>query len=197
MPYRRSRRVLSALPIVFIALLVAAAPASAKRTGKATKKASAASACTSVYQLPGGDNADRLEQSVLCLVNAERARRGLARLRANPRLGRAATAHSRDMVGRDYFDHVSLGGSTVTDRIRRSGYLSGARSYALGENLAWGTGRLATPHQIVRSWMNSPGHRRNILTPRFREIGIGVVLGAPGQSGRSGATYTTKFGQRA
>ena len=77
----------------------------------------------------------------------------------------------------------------MVDRIRRTGYTSGARGWALGENIAWGSGRLATAAQIHRSWMNSSGHRANILQRSFREIGIGIETGLPvrlsaAQSGR-------------
>ena len=65
--------------------------------------------------------------------------------------------------------------------------------WALGENLAWGTGRLATPREIMRAWMDSPGHRANIVKRSYREIGIGVVTGVPSDRG-AGATYTADFG---
>jgi hypothetical protein len=64
----------------------------------------------------------------------------------------------------------------------------------LGENLAWGTGGLATPGAIMQAWMNSPGHRENILNPDFREVGIGVVAGNPAAADGYGATYATEFG---
>ena len=67
----------------------------------------------------------------------------------------------------------------MLDRIRRTGYTSGARGWSLGENIAWGSGRLATAAQIHRAWMSSPGHRANILQRSFREIGIGIETGAP------------------
>ena len=70
--------------------------------------------------------------------------------------------------------------------------------YDLGENLGWGSGSMATPAEMVDAWMHSEGHRSNILYPRYREIGIGVTLGAPQelQPGETGAaTYTTEFGR--
>ena len=65
---------------------------------------------------------------------------------------------------------------------------------AIGENLAWGTGALATPASIMQAWMNSPGHRENILDPEYREIGIGVVAGNPSTATGAGATYANAFG---
>jgi len=131
---------------------------------------------------------------VLCLVNRERTRRGLPRLSLDRRLSRAATKHSRDMVRRSYFDHVSPGGQTVRHRILRTGWLRGARGWTIGENLAWGSGDHAGAADTVRRWMRSPGHRANILNARFREIGIGIALGTP--ESEDGATYTTTFGAR-
>jgi uncharacterized protein YkwD len=176
-----ARRNLLALAVSLAALGAGAAPASAQ-----------VQACPSAAAAPSAGNVDQVERTVLCLVNRERTSRGLQGLRSSVKLAQAAAAHSADMVRRDYFSHQSPGGGTVAERIRATGWLSGGRSYAFGENLAWGTGTLATPQSIVRSWMASPGHRRNILTGRYEELGVGIALGAPGQSG--GATYTTNFG---
>ena len=74
--------------------------------------------------------------------------------------------------------------------------MRGARSWTVGENLAWGSGTRSTPREIVNAWMKSPGHRANILQRRFREIGIGVVFEAPHGSSSTAATYTTTFGAR-
>ena len=151
------------------------------------------SACQSSALAPSTDTVPQVEQTIVCLLNAERTRRGLPRLRENDRLETAADKHSRDMVRRDYFDHRSPGGSSPSDRIKDAGYLRGARGWTVGENLAWGTGSLATPRKIVAGWMNSTGHRHNILNRSYREIGVGVALGSPGYGSR-GATYTTTFG---
>jgi uncharacterized protein YkwD len=98
------------------------------------------------------------------------------------------------MVRQRFFDHVSPGGSTMAQRIKRTNYLDGRRGWSLGENLAWGSGSLATPAEIVDGWMHSAGHRRNILDAGFREIGIGIALGSP--TGGAGATYVNDFGSR-
>lgn len=133
-------------------------------------------------------------RATVCLLNRERQRRGLRALRVNNRLSRAALSHTRDMVKRRYFDHVSPTGRDLTDRVTVAGYVSRAERWEVGENLAWGIGGLATPRSIVAGWMRSPGHRHNILDRRFREIGIGVIDG----SGRAAtaAVYTTTFGYR-
>jgi uncharacterized protein YkwD len=157
--------------------------------------APADAACTGSGARPTHAALARARQATLCLINRARAAHGLGRLRHAALLDRAAAAHSRDMVRRDFFSHNSPGGSTPSQRIDRSGYLSGARSWAIGETIAWGTGRLATPASIVRGWLNSPEHRAILLDGRFHDLGIGVAIGAPNE-GRRGATFTGDFGAR-
>lgn len=168
-------------------------------SGSAAGTAAAASPCAGAYAVPNSRNAPAIRHATLCLLNRERARHHLPRLRASKSLRRAAISYSGTMVRHGFFSHVSPSGSTMTTRIKRTAYLRGARSWALGENLAWGAGSQATPARIVRAWMHSPGHRANILNRSFREIGIGVVRGAPRRAGISmlAATYTTEFGRRA
>ncbi len=138
----------------------------------------------------------RLGRAAVCLINQKRAARGLRRLRINYRLSRAARRHTRDMVRHRYFDHVSKRGRDIVDRLYGTGYLGARSSWTVGENLAWGSGGRGTPREIVRSWMHSPGHRQNLLSSRFREIGIGVVDQGPVPTGTPAATYTTTFGAR-
>jgi uncharacterized protein YkwD len=102
------------------------------------------------------------------------------------------------MARRDYFDHTAPGPVTFDRRIRRSGYLARAASYDLGENLGEGTRSSATPESIVGAWMRSPEHRANILSPDYRDSGIGVAAAVPASFGHAvaGATYTQDFGRR-
>jgi uncharacterized protein YkwD len=180
----RRTPLLAALLIALVALL---APAAAQ-----------AQACANVNLKPTRANLEIVRSAVLCLHNAERARNGLPRLTENPRLRRAAARHTAHMVAARFFDHTTPAGTTMVDRIRRAGYTSGARGWTVGENIAWGTGRLATAAQIHRSWMNSPGHRANILQRSFREIGIGIETGVAVRisAAQFGATYTADFGAR-
>jgi uncharacterized protein YkwD len=138
----------------------------------------------------------RLGRAAVCLINRQRTRRGMARLRINPRLSRAARRHTRDMVRRRYFSHTSPRGVDMTARIRRTGYLNGPYRWSIAENIAWGGRRLGSPRAIVQAWMRSPGHRHNILNPAYREMGIGVVAAAPSRVHMASATYTTTFGAR-
>jgi len=158
--------------------------------------AGAAAACANAAASPSSVSSKDAVRTTVCLVNRERSSRGLRRVRLNRRLSKGAARHARDMVRRDHFSHVSPSGSTFLQRIKRTGYLGGARAWTAGENLAWGSGGLATPRSIVHSWMKSPEHRANIVNGRFREVGIAVVRGAPGRSVGSGATYVNTFGFR-
>lgn len=190
MPVVRRVRI-AALPAVLLVALVALlslGPAAAQ----------AATPCADAAADPTAGNGKAIRRATLCLLNRERARHGLKPLRSNGRLRTAALRHSGHMARAKFFEHTTPAGTSMTARVRRAGYLKGSRSWALGENIAWGTGALATPRQIVRAWMRSPGHRANILTGRFREIGIGVASAAPVRIGASagGATYTTDFGVR-
>jgi uncharacterized protein YkwD len=130
----------------------------------------AAAGCPGANLTPKQGNIAQVDAAVLCLVNAERERRGESALQPNASLAEAAEGHSADMTGRDYFSHVSPGGSTPLDRIRANGYIPDpGGGYAVGENIAWGTLWLATPQAIVNAWMASPEHRVNILDPSYRE----------------------------
>jgi uncharacterized protein YkwD len=178
--------------LALVALLV---PAGAQARPEAN---TSQNACANTSLKPTRANLELVRDAVLCLHNRERARHGLPRLRENPLLRRAAERHTDNMVSERFFDHTSPSGSTMVERIRRTGYTKRARSWALGENIAWGSGSLATAAQIHRSWMKSAGHRANILQRSFREIGIGIESGLPVRlsAAQSGATYTTDFGFR-
>jgi uncharacterized protein YkwD len=134
-------------------------------------------------------------RATLCLINAQRRAHGLASVRSDALLRRAALRHSSDMVKRRYFEHTSLDGRSFVSRIRAVGYFQSARFWRAGENLGWGVGANSTPRAIVRAWMMSPPHRHVILTPGFRNVGVGVVPGSPRYRTR-GATYTADFGYR-
>ena len=102
------------------------------------------------------------------LTNDARAAAGCPALRANAKLAKAALLHSQDMAAKEYFEHNSLDGRTPWDRIEAQGYIG----IAYGENIAWGYTSAA---DVVAAWMDSPGHRANILDCEFRDIGIGIA----------------------
>jgi uncharacterized protein YkwD len=155
----------------------------------------AGAACPNPSVAPAPDSLGAVAEATLCLLNGERADHGLAPLAVNEQLGAAASAFAQDLVAGSYFSHTGRDGSDVLERIERTDYIQPDRGWALGENLAWGTGALATPGSIMQAWMNSPGHRDNILNPSYREIGIGIVTGNPAHSDGAGATYVTEFGE--
>jgi uncharacterized protein YkwD len=154
----------------------------------------AGASCPNPDLAPGPDSLGAIAEATLCLLNGERADRGLGPLGLNAQLSAAAGAYAQDLVAGSYFSHTGRDGSDLRTRVARTGYLRDDRGWALGENLAWGTGSLGTPGSIMAAWMNSPGHRDNILNPAFREIGIGVVIGNPALADGAGATYATEFG---
>jgi uncharacterized protein YkwD len=133
-------------------------------------------------------------KATLCLLNRERRARHLKPLHSQHRLFVASFRQSRAMVKKRFFSHVQPGGVGLLTRLVRTHYLP-SRSWLVGENIAFGAGSLSSPLQTVRAWMNSTGHRANILRPKFRQIGVGIYPGVPTNS-RSGATYTTDFGVR-
>jgi uncharacterized protein YkwD len=172
-----------AVPTGVACTLVAGVPA----------QASAASRCDRGDRSPHRLSVTALHASTLCLINGERAAHGLRTLRLDSRLGEAARRHSDDMVAHRYFAHDSRSGAGFSTRIAATGWMNGRRRWAVGENLAWGTGSGATARAIVATWMASRGHRQNILKARFRVIGIGIDRGVP-FTGAPGVTYTTDFG---
>ncbi|MGW2707055.1 sigma-70 family RNA polymerase sigma factor [Streptomyces sp. NPDC001340] len=127
---------------------------------------------------PAGDVAQ-----VVALVNKERAAAGCGPLTENAQLEKAAQAHSDDMAARNFFDHTNPDGADPGQRITAAGY----RWSTYGENIAKGQ---QTPQSVMDSWMNSPGHRANILNCSFKEIGVGV------HKGSGGPWWTQDFGAK-
>ncbi|MEU8825527.1 CAP domain-containing protein [Streptomyces sp. NPDC048636] len=128
------------------------------------------------------DGLNRLTSEVITLTNAERAAARLAPLTAEPRLTTAAQRHSDDMVARDFYSHTAPEGQQPWDRARAAG----ATHRGIGENIACGQRSAA---EVVQGWMNSPGHRANILKPDFSHIGVGYATGS-----RAGTYWTQVFG---
>lgn len=123
------------------------------------------------------------EEQVISLVNKERAKYGLAPVRFNASLTRAARAHSSEMAQRDILTHISANGDTVGQRLIKYGYTrSGYRYWLVGENVARAnSGSLtATPSGIVYLWMHSTAHRAVILKAAIRNAGVGIATSAGG-----------------
>lgn len=109
--------------------------------------------------------------SIIAATNAEREKNGLSKLTFSSILSKSAQVKADDMLAHHYFEHVSPNGTTLNDLVKDAGYTF----LAIGENLAYGN--FTTSVGVVRAWMNSPGHRANILSPNYSEIGIGIVHG--------------------
>jgi uncharacterized protein YkwD len=168
-----------------------------KRRAHVMTPATAAGDCPNANLTPKPSNIESVVAATLCLVNGERVRFGEAALIEDPRLAGAAAGHSRDMDEHDYFSHTSPSEQTLLMRIEASGFIpNGNVGYTLGENIAWGTLWLGTPRAIVKAWMESPGHRANILDGAFRYTGIGIDPDLPGSmsGGQAGGMYTQDFG---
>jgi uncharacterized protein YkwD len=131
-------------------------------------------------------------------VNALRTSRGLARLRLSPALSAAASSHSAEMARVGYFSHNSANGASFSSRIGRFYPLRGFRSWTVGENLLWGAPDVGA-RRSLKLWLASPPHRANLLSPRWREIGLAAVHStrAPGvYGGRPATVVTADFGTR-
>jgi uncharacterized protein YkwD len=138
------------------------------------------------------DDLHAAEAATLCLLNQERREQGLQPLGRDSRLDAAARAHSRAMAERDFLEHRDPAGRNPLDRMRAAGW---PRSRGGAENIAWGAGSAGTPAELVAGWMDSPGHRRNILDRRRRPVGVGIAAGAPEPTDDPDpAIYTTDFG---
>jgi uncharacterized protein YkwD len=143
-------------------------------------------------------DANQLEPAVLAELNAIRRSHGLVPLKLSQPLSRAADSHSRAMGTYGFFSHDSRDGSDFWKRVQRFYGPGRNGSWAVGENLLWASGGLEAS-RALKLWMGSPGHRKNILTARWREIGISAVAvtSAPGVfGGHDVVIITTDFGVR-
>jgi uncharacterized protein YkwD len=126
-------------------------------------------ASPSMITSPTPDRITSMEDMVTALVNKERAGKCTNSLRTDERLRKAARDHSADMAKKDYFSHVSRDGSSFVDRIARAGY---PKSSAASENIALG---YSSAKAVVAGWMNSEGHRNNIMNCSSKAVGVGLA----------------------
>ncbi|MFE5140406.1 sigma-70 family RNA polymerase sigma factor [Streptomyces fagopyri] len=163
--------------------------ASPSRTPSAAKKSvaparrSASPAKASASATETAAVATTTVAQVVELVNKERAKAGCGPLTEDAQLEKAAQAHSDDMAARNFFEHTNPDGADPGQRITAAGY----RWSTYGENIAQGQ---QTPQAVMESWMNSPGHRANILNCSFKNIGVGV------HKGSGGPWWTQDFGAK-
>lgn len=124
-------------------------------------------------KIPNLDAVKNLENEVIRLVNVQRSNNGLAPLTANWQLSRMARVKSQDMINKNYFSHQSPTYGSPFDMMKAFGF----KFYAAGENIAYGQ---PTPQAVMNAWMNSSGHRANILNPNYNQIGVGAAKTSSG-----------------
>jgi uncharacterized protein YkwD len=161
---RRVKAIATILLWLFVALPSGASHASAMRPMDARAPTSA----VAVSQVVS------LEHPILVELNRIRRAHGLRPLRESPQLTRAAHAHLRALALSGQFRHEWPDGRHFDRWIRRFYPLAGARVWAVGENLIWSSTAL-TPDGVARAWLASPPHRHILLTPYWRELGIGAI----------------------
>ncbi len=131
------------------------------------------------------------ETLLLEMHNQARREAGSPPLVLHPGLSRAAIIHADDMVEKDYFSHTSKDGTTFGTRVKR--YYKG--SWLRGENIAYNSlSGSAAVRRAMGQWLGSPGHKRNILDPRYREVGFGVIHGS--FKGSKVTMFVADFGSR-
>lgn len=174
-----------ALMSTCVALLAAAAPASA--------------ACANADTVPTAANLAEIRAALICLHNEARKARNVALLSADARLTTAAQAHADDMVAQRYFAHDSPSGLDPFERMRHTGYIGRGIVWNAGETIAWASGSLTTPRSVMNSWMRATSQRLTLVAPDFRDIGVGIALGAPVErdpNASPAVTYTVDYGWR-
>ena len=149
--------------------------------------------CAGADLVPAADNVAVVGQATLCLLNQQRAANGIGPLVENAALSSASTGYSQRMVAQGFFAHESPDGGTLVERLTNAGYLGDDEALVVGENIGWGQASLATARSMVDAWMHSPGHRENLLSADYKQVGLGLALGTPADQ-TWGATYTTDFG---
>jgi uncharacterized protein YkwD len=132
---------------------------------------------------------ERIRSEMLASVNAARKQARLRPLKSSSLLDKAAQRHAEDMLARGFFAHRSPSGTTVRERATAAGY----NWSSIGENIAYGQ---TSVDEVMQTWLESPGHRKNILTPAFAELGVGLALGL-GPDGKYQVYWVQNFGMRA
>lgn len=154
-----------------------------------------ASACRGAKLSPSRQSVDDARRAITCLINHRRSHRGLRRLHGNLALGLAAQEHSNAMAAQNFFSHE--GDGTPASRAQSAGYMAGASTWGIGENLEWASGKAASPRAVVDGWMRSAEHRSVMLSARFRHIGVGVTGGSPlSPDVQNAEMFTADFGYR-
>ena len=144
----------------------------------------------------GGGRFSALEPQVFAAINDLRRAQGLAPLRLSRALSLAADEHSLSMAEHGYFEHSSLDGSPFSRRVVAF-YAPGKRRWSVGENLVWASPGLSA-RRVLDLWLASPPHRATLLSPAWRDVGLGAVRAVAGgvYGGRVVTILTADFGVR-
>ncbi len=166
--------------------------------GASAYAATSASPCRGANAHPTATDVQVVNAATLCLINRVRAGHHLRPLHANRALSHVAASQVTHMVRADYFADVRPSGQTPLSLVAVTRYPAHAADFAVGQNIAWGTGSYTTPAHIVGEWMASPPHRQIILASEFRDAGVAVTPAVPSvlHADRHGATYAIEFGVR-
>jgi len=156
-----------------------------------------AGGCPGADTKPAKLSASEARKAIICLVNRRRDNAGIGSLARDRRLQKAAQRHNQRMHGNGCFAHQCPGEGGLDTRLRSVGYLSdGLQRWSFAENIAWGRKGRGTPSSVVDAWMHSSGHRANILSRDFRDLGVGFSAGTPSKQDASGGIFTVDFGLR-
>jgi uncharacterized protein YkwD len=185
MRLRSTRSLVVALAVTLFALAAIGGPS--PLPGPAT---ASAAACPGADSPPRRISSKSASHLVVCLVNHQRAKHGLKRVKARGALVGAASRHSKHMQRTDCFDHVCPGEPSLPGRYQKTDYLPCGCNWGAAENIAWGPRSQGSPRAVVEAWMNSSAHRSNILNGSFRDVGVGVRWGSPDKTGARAGTYT-------
>lgn len=136
----------------------------------------------------------KAKQAMLCLHNYARRSVGVKTLRYSKQLNNSGHLKTKDLIRCKEFSHTACG-RDFGYWIKRT-YLKGATGYTYGENLAWASGRGQTPRYIMTLWLNSDGHRKNILSKAFEDVGFGVIRRASYLGAGNAYIWTTHLGRK-
>ena len=184
-----SQKVRRKLVLLFLVAAVVAGTADARPRDD---RIPATASSTRITRVP------ELQARVLTAINDLRESKGLSALQLNGALSLAAAGHSRAMAQRGFFSHDCVNGSPFWTRIKPKYRPQPGNTWAVGENMVWASPDLSAD-QAIEMWLASPRHRKNLLSPAWREVGLGAVraLGAPGvYDGLDVTLLTADFGVR-
>jgi len=177
-----------------LALGVAACVSVALALASGAGASGARSGCPHARARPDEATIRQLRAATLCLLNKARAPKHLDPLTANLHLTRIASRHSKLMVAHDCFRHKCSGEDPLAQRLKTSGYLAGAQKWAYAEDL----GYESTPRRMVLRWLRTTYDRKNLLSRRYVDVGLGLAAGAPTPHARDSrfVTYTVDLAWR-